>query len=253
MKKIFSISAIALFMFAMNIMTFAQPDYSEKKKDFWEKYQIYKNALKNNIPSEKPLDPSGLFEIDEDNNFALKNSNPNPPFNNAPWINNERDVVSSGFVFGQSTTTYTPAIGGTVLGTGFQDDGYFSGVAIGFNFVYNGTTYTTISVSDNGWITMGTLTPTGYTPICTGSYANPVAPFARDLEGNTGDTIRYLLTGSAPNRVLTVEWYHWGFFSTGGLNELNFQLKLYETSNIIQYVYQPQTPSTTDASIGVGF
>ena len=158
----------------------------------------------------------------------------------------------SAYTFAQTTGTYTPAYGGTVLCTSLCDDGYFSGITIPFSFTFNGTAYTTVSIQENGWLQMGTTTPSGYTPLCSGSYPNVISPFARDLDGNSGvDTLRYLTIGTTPNRVFIVEWWHWGFYS-GQTNQLDFQVQLYETSNVIKFVYNPETPATTDGSIGVG-
>jgi GEVED domain-containing protein/putative BNR repeat neuraminidase len=261
MKKIFSISLVTLFMVSMNLMSLAQ-DNSSKKKEFWEKYQIYKSNLDKNIATQKPVDPNGLFFIDEKNNFQIRTSSvpfgevPNP---NVPWIKEPSpDVVSSGFYFSQSTTTYTPAVGGTILcaGSTFCDDLTFTNIPLGFTFNYNGTAYTACGAICNGWILMGTGTPlNSYTPLSDASNFNVIAPFARDLLGYMGgtgsDTLRYLTTGIAPNRVFTIEWYHWGIYSTGN-NEINFQIKLYETSNIIQFVYQPTVPTTSITDVQVG-
>jgi hypothetical protein len=257
MKKIFTFSLITLFILSasLNLFSQSQPEcipcndkeYAKKKAEFWKEYQIYKSNLDKNIVTSKPIDPNGLFVIDEHNNFAVKNSiNPinERQFVGAPWKNGFPDAVNTGYFFSQSTTSYTTISGtGTLLNSNC-DDGYNSSVAIGFSFNYNGTAYTTISSSCNGWIMMGAGTPSGYSPIATGSYANAIAPFAGDLYGlASGNGMYYQTTGSAPNRVFTIEWYHWGFFSNGGLNEMNFQIKLFETTNIIQFVYQPTTPT----------
>ena len=53
-----------------------------------------------------------------------------------------------------------------------------------------------------------------------------------DLIGQTGSTLQYLLTGSAPNRTLTVQWS--GFTSYGLSDNYNFQIKLLETVDEIQ-------------------
>lgn len=49
--------------------------------------------------------------------------------------------------------------------------------------------------------------------------------------------VNYVLTGSAPNRVLTIEWdrHRWNYVSSN--NVISFQVKLYETTNIIEFHY----------------
>ena len=256
MKKIITSSFVAILLFSF--FTFAQDandkSYETIKANFYKQYLVYKNNLQNGIMTVKPTDPSGLFAIDDNNNLSLYNTankESNNNYSHAPWINGSPDAVS-GYTFAQSTTTYTPAYGGTLLCSGGCDDGNHSGIAIPFTFTYNGTAYTTVSISHNGWMVMGTQLPSGYSPICTGSYPNVLAPFARDLYGlAAGDSLRYLTTGVTPNRIFTVEWSKWGIYSSG-LNELDFQVQLYETSNIIKFVYKPETPTTSVADVQVG-
>src|SRR6266508_1551973 len=118
MKKIFSISAIALFMVSMNVMSFAQnvddKDYSAKKMQFWQMYQEYKSNLDRGIVIAKPIDPNGLFMVDENNNFGpitrplgeLNNNN-----NSAPWIGSKNIVAP--WVWSQDTAAYVSIDGGS--------------------------------------------------------------------------------------------------------------------------------------------
>ena len=57
----------------------------------------------------------------------------------------------------------------------------------------------------------------------------------------------------APNRVFTVEWANarWGFGATSAC--ISFQIKLYESSNWIEFAYKQETgtPSSPAASIGL--
>src|SRR4051812_31955222 len=75
------------------------------------------------------------------------------------------------YAFQQYQTIYSAVSGGTVFGTTTSDDDYFAnganptlnqntgpGIAIGFNFVFNGTTYDVIGVNNNGWISFGQST-----------------------------------------------------------------------------------------------
>jgi hypothetical protein len=260
MKKLFTFSFISLFVLFYNINIFSQcltctdKEYTAKKEQFYKEFLVYKTSLDKNIVVPKPIDPNGLFYIDDNNIFNMKLQGVNTPWNNftAPWPQgNEKDAVTQ-YSFSQSTTTYTPAYGGTLLCAAGCDDGNHSGIAIPFTFNYNGTAYTTVSIQQNGWMVMGTQSPSGYSPICTGSYPNVIAAFARDLYGlAAGDSLRYLTTGTTPNRVFTVEWSKWGIYSSG-LNELSFQINLYETSNIIKIVYKPETPTTSITDVQVG-
>jgi hypothetical protein len=87
-----------------------------------------------------------------------------------------RSQVSS-YTFGTSTGTYTPIVGGSNYdnftswsNTNFLDDNNSSALeSIGFNFVYNGTTYTQFAVNTNGFITLGVLPTNSYCPLGSGT------------------------------------------------------------------------------------
>ncbi len=251
-----SLSFFALIFFAFNTeLSFKPgdndtPAYETIKKNFWDSYQSYQSELKNNRFAKPPVDPTGTFDVDQNGYFNLKQNGNNRTNVIFPSPLVQGDLVSS-LVFSQSTTTYTTIVGGagTVFVTSGCDDSYYGSLPIGFTFTYNGIPYTVVGLSCNGHMCMGTTGAYGYTPICSGGYPNIISPFANDLYGlAAGNGIYYQTSGSSPNRIFTAEWYHWGFYSAG-LNEMNFQVKLYENTSAVQFVYQPQTPSTT-ASYG---
>jgi len=158
----------------------------------------------------------------------------------------------SSYFFSQSNGTYTAITGGSVLGVATNDDTGFNGLNIGFSFVYNGTTYTQFSAQSNGFIALGATIASSYTPVSTGGTNNIVSALGGDLQGNaTTGELSYLTTGTAPNRVLTVQWKSYrAYFATG--DECNFQIKLYETSNIVQVVYGTFTQNATSRTRQVG-
>jgi hypothetical protein len=138
------------------------------------------------------------------------------------------------------------------------DDNLSQAVPIGFSFVYQNVGYSSLLISTNGYITFNTATSAigngpgsyGYfnSNLTNGDPSNNspliIAPLYEDLvcQGNPGTTaglsnsIRYSLAGSAPNRVFTVEWVGMEVFNNAGPN-LNFQVRLYETTGEIEFVY----------------
>lgn len=256
MKKIFTISILSFLLFSFNLITLSQTtddkDYAVKKLQFWNEYKLYKSNLDNNITPIKPIDPSGLFKINDKNNFV-----PVEQFNSflgktdqksftVPWINPMPDAVATGYNWSQSTTTYTSISGtGTLVGSGLDDQSY-GGFSIGFTFNYDGIDYTQFGLNANGFVSMGATAPTSsYNPLTSGTTNNIIACMGRDLYGiATGNGIYYQTTGSAPNRVLIVEWKNWGCYSTG-LAEYNFQIQLYETTNKVVMVYGLYAASTS--------
>jgi hypothetical protein len=116
------------------------------------------------------------------------------------------------------------------------DDGFFV-VPIGFTFNFLGNDYTQLAISTNGNIQFGPTISTSFTPsFGTAAPNNFVALFWTDMDfgsGNGNNSIRYGVSGTAPNRVFSV-----GFdgcrFGSGGTLRLTGQIDLNETSGIIK-------------------
>ena len=152
-----------------------------------------------------------------------------------------------------SNTTYT---NGIPLSGGNTDDGYYNGLPIGFAFNYANGDHTTVSVSTNGWLTFG-QNITNATPLNnlgTGGLRPLLAPLWDDLSMAQG-SVYYQTTGTAPYRVFTVEWYNVLWEKGAAAPTLSFEVKLYETSNRLEFVYRPeagaQNTGGQSASIGI--
>jgi len=183
------------------------------------------------------------------------------------------------YSFSSTVDTYTPITGGTVLGTTTTDDqsfvdatvtagatGTVSGVGlpIGFNFTFNGIVFDRFGINANGWIFLGqsALTPAvtnganSYVPLSVTTTTTPaqlrsrIAAFANDLQGQTGSEIRYQTIGSAPNRILVVQYANYRRYNVTG-DVLNFQIRLHEGSNNVSLVYGTMTVSAA-ATVEVG-
>ncbi|RZK59591.1 MAG: T9SS type A sorting domain-containing protein, partial [Hymenobacter sp.] len=74
-----------------------------------------------------------------------------------------------------------------------------------------------------------------------------------DLSG-VGGTASYAVSGSSPNRVFTFEWLNWRDDYTATAPNLSFQVKLYEGTNVVQFVYRPEAGAfdNTKASASIG-
>ena len=161
----------------------------------------------------------------------------------------------------------------------YYDDNRSYPVPIGFDFWYDGSRYTQFSVSTNGFMDFdastwnggsGSVQPTNpYGPYST-DFVNPtrsapsggvgtvtaLAPLYYDLTTwqttvPLGNSVKYLLTGTAPNRVLTVEWIDMSTWRNQA-DTLDFQVKLYETTGVIEYYYGYMSGTIT-TSDGFGY
>lgn len=175
------------------------------------------------------------------------------------------------YTFSATTGTYSDISGGTSPtltnpnpGT-LQDidEGYANGVPIGFSFIYNGVTYTTCNLNVNGFISFGAGFTTGANqnfhinnlsgaPVLQTNVRPIVAPLWDDLNIQNITNIKYVTTGSSPNRVFTVEWKNakWRYDATSAV--ISFQVKLYETTNIVEFIYRQEAGSVKDASASIG-
>jgi hypothetical protein len=132
----------------------------------------------------------------------------------------------------------------------------------GFNFTYNGVVQPAFFVCTNGWMSFDTLnySTAHANDLTTTSPKYILAPFWDDLVtlGNSSANrsyIKYEFSGTAPNRVLTVEWAEMERYQYGSPN-LNFQVKLHEGSNDIEYIYGRMQPfdgaGTGDYTYSIG-
>ncbi len=159
------------------------------------------------------------------------------------------------YLFSATTKPYVPVRGGITpplvtdyTGWETRDEG-FGRVPIGFTFKYDGENYTMANVDVNGFITLKDSLNVWYNyPYFNNNLAyaplydkRPViAAFWDDLLlADTLDLV-YKTTGHAPFRVFTVEWKKakWVYESVAPV--LSIELKLYETTNIIEFDYKDE-------------
>ena len=155
--------------------------------------------------------------------------------------------------------TYTDlATTGTAIATANTDDDNSAAQPIGFTFNFNGTAFTQFVLSTNGFIKLGNTAPSAVDLFLPESQSAPqmdpfqstdaadvniIAPFNFDLTAGSaagGAEYRVATTGTAPNRVCTIQWKNVADKTLEyelQYGSLSFQVKLYETSNTIEFVY----------------
>ena len=154
---------------------------------------------------------------------------------------------ASAYGFSQTNGTYTP-----ITGTAFlveSDDENSSVQNIGFNFNFAGNIFTQFVVRSNGFIRLGNVTPAGSTPISSASETNAISPFGRD--GLTTGGVIVATQGTAPNRVCVIQFNNYRV-QWNGTEFINMQIRLSETTNVIEFVYDSPVASTTNRTSQVG-
>ena len=140
---------------------------------------------------------------------------------------------------------------------------------IGFNFTFNGIVFTQVMIHADGILKFGTTAPGISTLIAASplnSYANVftstntafqniVMPLFVDLvQGNSTPQFHILTTGIAPNRVTIIQWKNLRDADNPGstlqhqFNNLEFQVKLHETTNNIEMAYGTWLSATSNAA-----
>ncbi|WP_223609062.1 T9SS type A sorting domain-containing protein [Chryseobacterium sp. OSA05B] len=159
----------------------------------------------------------------------------------------------SSYSFTQAAGNYA-SISGSVLGaatgntsaTNLNSNVY--PLTLPFNFVFNGVSYNSLNVSSNGFVTFGATAPgtTATIPLSnTTAYDGAISVFGRDLSsvfniGSTTGDISWETIGTAPNREAIIQWRNFrpnSSVSTSTAYTFSFQIRLQETSNVIQMVY----------------
>jgi hypothetical protein len=147
-----------------------------------------------------------------------------------------------------------------------KDDTTQTNILIGFTFSYCTVDYTQLSACSNGWLSLTNSAVWAYP-----SFDNELAshmfsigggvgflmPYWDDLSGTITSsptaTAYYRTSGTSPNRVFTFQWgtpaTQWHSYL--GFGDATFQVKLYETSGVIEFVYGPGNYSLKTATIGI--
>lgn len=146
--------------------------------------------------------------------------------------------------------------GSTQLIGASSDDTQSAVTSIGFTFNYNGVDYTQFSANANGLVRLGaTVVSTAWSnTAANGGASSPaIMPYWDDLATGTNGKVHYLLTGSAPNQKLVIEWIVTVPRNTTGAANATFQCILNQTTNSIQFVYGPgMVANTTNSGASIG-
>ena len=163
-----------------------------------------------------------------------------------------------------------------VIPTTNTDDDNSAAQPIGFTFSFNGTAFTQFVLNTNGLIRLGSDGPSSaaaFPPFAQAPDSGPIsgtnaadinliAPFNLDLGPGSGGGTEYrvVTAGTAPNRVCTIQWTNVAdkpqaaaagvpTVITTQLANFSFQVKLYETTNNVEFVYGTATAGTGTSNI----
>lgn len=153
------------------------------------------------------------------------------------------------------SVTFAPlgAVTGTDVSAAVLDDNIVGPFPIGFDFEFFGEVVTDFRIVSNGYLLFdpaesdvgccsGSVLPNTIEPLF-------IAAFGwGDLDPGSGGTIRYETSGTAPNRILTVEFVNVPHWSSG--ENFTSEIQLHETTNCIE-VHVTDQASTASHTIGI--
>ena len=180
---------------------------------------------------------------------------------------------ATGTVSAQSTANYTFATGAdaslaldmnanavdmttgtTSLVASGSDQGVSSVTNIGFPFFLNGLPYTQFTVSANGVMQLGSTSVSSTTYVASGgSTTSPkLGALTADMitaSSADGGGVTSKVVGTAPNRTLVVQWVDYVYWLNSS-PAATWQIRLYESTGVIEYVYGSMSVGATAYSSG---
>ncbi len=165
------------------------------------------------------------------------------------------------YIFSPASSTFSALTGATAITrtAGNMDDGYANNISLGFTFYYNSTAYSTLSVSTNGFVTLGqSIGATNNFGNNLTSGTNPLsprpilAPLWDDLNFFNATDVSYLSNGTAPNRVFTMQWLNARWQYNAAAAGISLQLKLYEADSKIEFLYRAEAGALLNPSASIG-
>ncbi len=155
-----------------------------------------------------------------------------------------------------TTSAGNSIVPGTALVAGSRGDDVSAPVTLPFNYFVYGNSYSSLMVASNGSLQFSGAGNNTFTNSCPmPSVVNLGAPFFMpnwdDLrtDVNPGDGIFTSVSGVAPNRIFNIEW-RGSLFGVGG-STINFEARLYEGIQKVDFIYGTNTNNGASATIGV--
>ncbi len=164
------------------------------------------------------------------------------------------------YQFTQESGTYSSFTDGDMLEDSDDeldgDDKYWEEVEIGFDFEFYGETFDYCGINSNGFVQLGDYTSDyAYVtwPLSDTDFQYTLIGFNNDLQPQSDGSsdIQVKLLGSSPNRIFVIQWTNFRIYGYDD-HSLNFQIRLLENGNKVQYVYGEITVAEYQGDTQVG-
>lgn len=154
-----------------------------------------------------------------------------------------RGNLATDYLFTYGTGSGFDMTGSSQLMVSGDDDVWSRGQEIGFTFDLDGDALTYFSASTNGALMLGTNSGISapivyaYESFDSPNCPHPIVTAFFDDMVASGNGVRTMLVGSAPNRIRVIDWEGYLWYGSGTETEYHFQVRLYEGSNKIELWY----------------
>ncbi|HPI19682.1 MAG TPA: hypothetical protein PKY56_04865 [Candidatus Kapabacteria bacterium] len=160
-------------------------------------------------------------------------------------------VNVNSYLFTEETEDYVEFTDGTA--TNVSGDDVAANFDLPFTFYYAGAPYTQVRICTNGWVAIGTNTHAALgNDLASTEFIRLLTPLWDDLYVPLSTSITYKTEGEEPNRAFVVQFQ--GIRRLGSdADNLNFQIRIFETTGIITFNYGTMNSTYTylTASIGI--
>ena len=130
--------------------------------------------------------------------------------------------------------------GGATISTATGNDANHTGISLGFTFTYAGNSYSTIGLNTNGLLFFDAVAPAAnagnFSLFSTNAPNLCITAWCNDLIDDASSDILYQTQGAPGSRTFTVQYTNYpNSPGTNGSNvRMNYQVILFETSNVIE-------------------
>jgi hypothetical protein len=169
------------------------------------------------------------------------------------------DAWTTTYYWYEADGTYSDISGGTALCTASSSvtcDNVVYTQAMGMTFNYDGTNRTTAYISTNGFLCLSSAPAADLVLPISGATNNCISAMGRDLrarrDGSTYGVLSYVLEGTAPKRAFVVQYKNWQSYDSQNTTYYNFQIRLYETSNVIEVKYGDYSTGSSSKNFEIG-
>jgi hypothetical protein len=136
----------------------------------------------------------------------------------------------------RTSVTYAAISAGTQLCSGAACADQVYTVALPWSFTFNGVSYSTIYISQNGFISFGSAaTGTVYTPISTAGTSGIISAWGYN---NNVTAASHIVRHKNNGTSYSIEWVRSGTGTAFGGTHLDAQITLFQTTNVIEFTYR---------------